>query len=504
MADVLAPNPLTSKSTDVLLPDVKKDPFASQVLTAAKAKGEMDAAKAQEELYGKSELAKAEADTTKKYAEEREPPELKTKLESAVDEVGKPFVPTQQTAGDLALMFTMTNILGFLIGGGAKGNAQAALSAQNGMLEGYQKGQMDVYKKQKDIFDENQKALAKTVEGLRDQLKRAADTAAVNKELGMAQARDAISQHSANTMKEYLEKNGIAATYELAEKAWQMNEKLQEKKRQEEDRATRLAHERVMEGFKREELDLQKAKLGGMGKIDREVLNEAQKFYPELKPESLTNLSKEGVKRVVGSLDTIKSIESVANYIKQNPQSVGASAKIKNLINLDAIKSITGDDQVAAEQKQSVLDSQIDNAVQQGKISADEARSAKVLNKMLFTVALSDVQSSGQRGSIYLDKSFSNIYDQASRLGTLADILHRRIEDADRKLGVVDMNIENRSDKESFPLTTQGSEQWMNENFPKLTPQDVEKKLKDGTLKNGSWFRGMDDIPRQINLRQGR
>jgi len=52
MADVLAPNPLTSKSTDVLLPDVKKDPFANQVLNAAKAKGEMDAAKAQEELYG--------------------------------------------------------------------------------------------------------------------------------------------------------------------------------------------------------------------------------------------------------------------------------------------------------------------------------------------------------------------------------------------------------------------------------------------------------------------
>ena len=276
MADVLAPNPLTSKSTDVLLPDVKKDPFASQVLTAAKAKGEMDAAKSQEELYGKSELAKAEAETTKKYAEEREPPELKTKLESAVDEVGKPFVPTQQTAGDLALMFTMTNILGFLIGGGAKGNAQAALSAQNGMLEGYQKGQMDVYKKQKDIFDENQKALAKTVEGLRDQLKRAADTAAVNKELGMAQARDAISQHSANTMKEYLEKNGIAATYELAEKAWQMNEKLQEKKRQEEDRAIRLAHERVMERQGQERLDIERKKAEGQPMTDKLMEDTAQ------------------------------------------------------------------------------------------------------------------------------------------------------------------------------------------------------------------------------------
>jgi hypothetical protein len=220
-----------------------KDPFAQNVLKASKAKGEVEAAEKQEKAYGQQEMAKAEAATTEQFAKEREPTELKQKYEKTIDELGQPFIPTQQTAGDLGNIFAMTNILGFLIGGGAKGSAQAALSAQNGMLEGYQKGQQDVYKKQKDIFDENQKSLSKAVEGLRDELKRAADTASVNKELGLAQARQAIANHQAKQMGEYLDKMGVAATYELSEKAWQINEKLKAEKRAEEDRAERRSIE---------------------------------------------------------------------------------------------------------------------------------------------------------------------------------------------------------------------------------------------------------------------
>ena len=112
-----------------------KDPFAKNVLEASKAKGEVEAAEKKEKAYGQQEMAKAEAATTEQFAKEREPTELKQKYEKTIDELGQPFIPTQQTAGNLGNIFAMTNILGFLIGGGAKGSAQAALSAQNGMLE---------------------------------------------------------------------------------------------------------------------------------------------------------------------------------------------------------------------------------------------------------------------------------------------------------------------------------------------------------------------------------
>jgi len=59
------------------------------------------------------------------------------------------FVPTKETAADMGLLFTLTNIVGFMIGGKSKGNAQQAMSAMNGMLEGHQKGREDLYKERK-------------------------------------------------------------------------------------------------------------------------------------------------------------------------------------------------------------------------------------------------------------------------------------------------------------------------------------------------------------------
>ena len=58
-----------------------KDPFAQNVLTASKAKGEVEAAEKQEKAYGQQEMAKAEAATTEQFAKEREPTELKQKYE---------------------------------------------------------------------------------------------------------------------------------------------------------------------------------------------------------------------------------------------------------------------------------------------------------------------------------------------------------------------------------------------------------------------------------------
>jgi hypothetical protein len=244
---------------------------------------------------------------------------------------------------------------------------------------------------------------------------------------------------------------------------------------------------------------MQEAQVKTIGKVDREVLNEATKFYPGLKAENLTNLSKQGTDRIVNSVETIKSIEEVASYIKKHPEAVGATAKIKNLINFDAIKSITGDDKASADAKAKIIDSQIDDAIKQGKLNVDEARNAKVLNKMIFAVALQDVRSSGQRGSVYLDKSFQNLYDQASQISTLADILDARIKESDRRLEVVDMNISNRSDRDKFELATKGGEQWMNDNFPMITPAELKRRLDNKTLKSGDYIRKTDGTLGQIN-----
>lgn len=313
-----------------------KDPFAQNVLKASKAKGEVEAAEKQEKAYGQQELAKAEATTTEQFAKEREPKELKEKYEKTVDELGKPFIPTQQTAGDLGTIFAMTNILGFLIGGGAKGSAQAALSAQNGMLEGYQKGQQDIYKKQKDIFDENQKALSKAVEGLRDELKRAADTASVNKELGLAQARQAIANHQAKQMGEYLDKMGVAATYELSEKAWQINEKLKAEKRAEEDRAERRAHEREIERQGRERLALETRK------FESKALKTVDDVQTYLQSKGVNIASPKDRAEVTKVVSSMAELASLRNDVINNPNLIGRAGQIQQFADR-YIKSFKGE-----------------------------------------------------------------------------------------------------------------------------------------------------------------
>ena len=68
----------------------------------------------------------------------------------------KPFIPTKESVGEIALMFTLIGMIGSALG--STKSTQSALAAQNamtGMLQGWQKGMADDYKQQKDIYDEN-------------------------------------------------------------------------------------------------------------------------------------------------------------------------------------------------------------------------------------------------------------------------------------------------------------------------------------------------------------
>ena len=125
------------------------------------------------------------------------------------------FVPTEQTAGDLGALFAITNLIGFAIGRGGKGPAQAALSAQNGMLEGYQKGNADLYKKQKEIFETNQKELDRKLNDLLKFAEQNAKVRAVNKELGEQQANQKYAEEGASFISELEKKYGPEKSIEL-------------------------------------------------------------------------------------------------------------------------------------------------------------------------------------------------------------------------------------------------------------------------------------------------
>ena len=218
------------------------------------------------------------------------------------------------------------------------------------------------------------------------------------------------------------------------------------------------------------------------------MLRNIAEQYPEGTAEQLAGAEQKDKDRIYGSYRTIEESEDVARYITENPKAVGALAAIKNFVRLDTIKSVQDDksDDMGLSRKQAIADQALEDAVKNRSISADTAEAAKLLQKKLFAIALADVQSSGQRGSIYLDKQFQNLYDQALRPRTLLNTIKARDEESNRNLGVYKLNIERNNNPDKFPLHLMNTDDYIDKYAPALAvPADVKTALEgkpEGTV----------------------
>jgi len=242
--DVIAPAPVAPKKVN-LGPQPKED-LDAQLVQAAEQSGELKLAQEKEKAFGESELAKAESALAAEEARKtREDPfrlEMQKKIKERADTT---FVPTKENVADLGAVFTLTNLLGFLIGGKSKGNAQASMSAMNGILEGHQKGREDQVKKQKETYEQNMKALDRTIDNLSREYQDAMSLYAKDRSAGLAAARDTVARHNAQFIKDAQEKYGLAYAYEKIQQAVKLRDQRQEKEErlriQEEERKFRHA-----------------------------------------------------------------------------------------------------------------------------------------------------------------------------------------------------------------------------------------------------------------------
>ena len=130
----------------------------------------------------KATEARLKIEELDKYSEKLQAmPERKTLQQAREEMSNMAFVPTKDNATDLAAMFSLINIVGMLVG---KSDAQRSMYAMNGMLEGYQKGRADLYKKEQIEFDKNFKALQAKVATLEKGLAEAMEVAKIDKEKG--------------------------------------------------------------------------------------------------------------------------------------------------------------------------------------------------------------------------------------------------------------------------------------------------------------------------------
>lgn len=218
-----------------------------------------------------------------------------------------PFTPTKDNAMDLATLYSLIGVVGFAIGVGGKGNAQAAMSAMNGMATGYQKGRMDLYAKEKDLFDTNLRQLKTRSETLGRELERITRLAAYDRQKAELEADALFAEQGANFMRDYKAKYGLPKSLELAKQNVEASDKMFQIVIKQEETARNKAEERAfrlqmaqMQMDARRDIAAMKAGGGrGEGKLtekDRSAYRLRQNLIPELEEgiDILDRINKEG------------------------------------------------------------------------------------------------------------------------------------------------------------------------------------------------------------------
>ena len=191
--------------------------LGSEEAKASLAVGQRDIDIEQAKRDEKATEARMKAENLATFAEEvKAMPERKT-LEQARQEMSDmAFVPTKDTATDLAAMFSLISIVGMLVG---KSDAQRSMFAMNGMLEGYQKGRADLYKREQIEFDKNFKAMQAKVATLEKALTEAMEVKKYDKERGDLMVTMALAESESQVLKAMRERQGDVAVLENVRKA---------------------------------------------------------------------------------------------------------------------------------------------------------------------------------------------------------------------------------------------------------------------------------------------
>ena len=291
----------------------------------------------------------------------------------------KPFIPTKESANDMAALFSLINVVGFALGSGGKRNAQQAMYAMNGMLEGHQKGRDDLYKKEKAAFDTNLKQLKMRYDTLDNQLKDALNTYKTDKEAGLRKAEMAYAEAGANFYKQYQDKFGLAAMYEYHKQAYDSANKMYAELKREEDRAERLRLQSEAAKRAEKQFELSERRLGLAEK--RAEAKGAEK--PATRKETLP------------LIQGIRSVEKLQEDLRDPEIQIGLKAKVAPL--LEKIASL-------GEKKY------FDEAVNQALTGTDKT-TVFLKNALLNSYAIERAASGGGRLTVAMMRQAGPVLD---------------------------------------------------------------------------------------------
>lgn len=129
------------------------------------------------------------------------------------------FVPTKDSAQDIAGLFSLIGVIGMLVGGEGKMAGMRAMGAMDGMLKGYREGRNDLYKKERTEFEANFKTMLKKHDEFRREMDDAVKLAATNKEAGLAAAELAAVKAGSPIVQAQLRKGDLLGAYKLVDES---------------------------------------------------------------------------------------------------------------------------------------------------------------------------------------------------------------------------------------------------------------------------------------------
>jgi len=216
------------------------------------------------------------------------------------------FIPSKETTQDMAQLFSVVNVLGMLLGGGGKQNAQIAMNAMNGMLEGHQKGRQDLYRQERDIFEKNFKSMLQKHAEFRREMDDAIKLASTDKQAGLAAAELAATKAGSPIVQAQLRKGDLVGAYKLVDESQKgANEALKFVERQQEREATEAAAQRRHQESMAQARELAKIRAAGAGGAlpkDKETNNEHRFRFTAMENlgDVLKDLQDPKIRRLIG------------------------------------------------------------------------------------------------------------------------------------------------------------------------------------------------------------
>jgi hypothetical protein len=262
---------------------------------AQKAFGEFEGEMAADTAAREAKKAKRQQEAFGAYEQAVRAPELRAERTALEERAGDAFVPTQENAREMATIFSLVGVLGFAIGAGGKNNAIQAMSAMNGMMQGYQEGRQDRYLREKDLFESNAKAIKTKIDALNNRMTDIAKLAAVDMEKANMEADMLFAQEGADFLKQYKDKMGLVNTIKMLQEQVKGGEKMyefieKERSRAADKEAQRKFQERMQEDRQQAARDLRvlAAGLKGDGRGSQKLTKEersAHRLRENLIPE---------------------------------------------------------------------------------------------------------------------------------------------------------------------------------------------------------------------------